>query len=51
MFAQNIYNLLKVVVPTVDTVDVSDEIVQSALTTYQGEIVHQGTLEAMNAEG
>jgi NAD(P) transhydrogenase subunit alpha len=51
MFAQNIYNLLKVVVPTVDTVDVSDEIVQSALTTYKGEIVHQGTLEAMNAEG
>lgn len=51
MFAQNIYNLLKIVVPTVDTVDVSDEIVQSALTTYQGEIVHQGTLEAMNAEG
>ena len=50
LFSQNVYNLLKIVLPTADSVDVSDEIVQAALTTYKGEIVHKGTLEAMSAD-
>jgi len=49
MFAQNIYNLLKYLVKdNAINLDRSDEIVASSLTTIGGEIVHAGTLEAMN---
>ncbi|HOR18171.1 MAG TPA: NAD(P) transhydrogenase subunit alpha [Bacilli bacterium] len=50
MFAQNIYNLLKYLIKD-DKIelDTNDEIVSSILVTnFEGQIVHQGTLEAMN---
>lgn len=50
MFAQNIYNLVKYL--TKDgkiALDTNDEIVSGILTTIDGEIVHKGALEAMNA--
>ena len=49
MFAQNVYNLVKYL--TKDgkiALDMSDEICQKILVTRDLEIVHQGTLEAMN---
>ena len=49
MFAQNVYNLVKYL--TKDgkiALDMSDEICQKILVTRDHEIVHQGTLEAMN---
>ena len=50
MFASNTYNLLKYLVKDgALNLDRSDEIVASTLTTIGGEIVHEGTLEAMNA--
>lgn len=48
MFSRNIYNLLEYL--TKDgkiSLDLSDEIVSSILVTNNGEVVHQGTLEAM----
>lgn len=48
MFSKNIYNLLEYL--TKDgkiNLDLSDEIVSSILVTKDGEIVHEGTLEAM----
>ncbi len=48
MFSQNIYNLLHYLVKDGKIeLDLEDEIVKSSLTTYEGKIVHQGTLEAM----
>lgn len=50
MFAQNIYNLVKYLAKDGNiTLDRSDEIVSGILTTIDGEIVHKGALEAMNA--
>lgn len=49
MFAQNIYNLVKYL--TKDgkiELDMTDEICQKILVTRNHEIVHEGTLEAMN---
>lgn len=48
MFANNVYNLVKYLIKD-DTIklDTSDEIVRSILVTYDGEIVHSGTKEAM----
>ena len=48
MFANNVYNLVKYLIKD-DTIklDTSDEIVRSILVTYNGEIVHSGTKEAM----
>ncbi|MFA5584990.1 MAG: NAD(P) transhydrogenase subunit alpha [Saccharofermentanales bacterium] len=52
MFAQNVYNLLKYLVKDGSIhLDMDDEIVQSALTTHQGKVVHQGALEAFAALG
>lgn len=48
MFANNVYYLVKYL--TKDTeieLDMNDEIVRSILVTYDGEIVHAGTKEAM----
>ena len=49
MFANNIYNLVTYLVKDGKvTLDMDDEIITSALVTRDGEIVHAGTLEAMN---
>jgi NAD(P) transhydrogenase subunit alpha len=52
MFAQNVYNLLKYLIKD-DKIylDMDDEIIQSALTTHDGKVVHQGALEAFAALG
>ena len=50
MFAQNIYNLVKFLTHTGSIhLDMDDEIVQSILVTYNNEIVHAGTKEAMGS--
>lgn len=50
MFAQNIYNLLKYLVrDDAIVLDRGDEIVQGTLTTIDGQVVHAGALEAMEA--
>ena len=47
MFSQNVYNLLSYLLRDGKLViDLSDDIIDSALTTYQGRVVHRGTLEA-----
>jgi NAD(P) transhydrogenase subunit alpha len=48
MFSQNIYNLLKYLVKN-DSInlDMTDEITQSILVCHDGQLVHQGTIEAM----
>ena len=47
MFSQNVYNLLSYLLRDGKLViDLSDDIIDSALTTYQGHVVHRGTLEA-----
>lgn len=49
MFAQNVYNLVKFMTKDNKIVlDLNDEIIQSALVTYNKEIVHSGAREAMN---
>ena len=48
MFANNIYNLVKYLTKDAEmALDVNDEIVRSILVTLDGEIVHEGTKEAM----
>ena len=48
MFAQNVYNLVKYLVKDGQmSLDLNDEIVRSILVTYNNEIVHEGTREAM----
>lgn len=48
MFSKNIYNLLEYLTKDGEiNLDLSDEIVSSILVTKDGEIVHEGTLEAM----
>ncbi len=48
MFSQNIYNLLKYLVKNdFINLDMTDEITQSILVCHDGQLVHQGTLEAM----
>ena len=48
MFANNVYNLVKYLTKdAVMNLDMNDEIVRSILVTYDGEIVHEGTKEAM----
>lgn len=48
MFAQNVYNLVKFMTKDNKIVlDLNDEIIQSALVTYNKEIVHVGAKEAM----
>ena len=50
MFAQNIYNLVKYLTKGgALSLDRSDEIVKGILTTIDGEIVHNGALEAMKS--
>ncbi|HZK29141.1 MAG TPA: NAD(P) transhydrogenase subunit alpha [Clostridia bacterium] len=52
MFSQNVYNLLKYLVKDGQVyLDMDDPIIQSALTTYKGAVVHQGALEAFAALG
>ena len=49
MFSHNIYNFVKNIMKDGKIViDRSDEIVASSLVTFGNEIVHAGTLEAMN---
>jgi len=49
MFAKNIYNLLCLVVRDGRIhLDTKDEIIASALVTRDGQVVHQGALEAMH---
>lgn len=49
MFSQNMYHLVKYLVKDGKVnLDMSDEICQKILVTRDGEIVHEGTLEAMN---
>lgn len=49
MFSQNVYNLVKFLTKDGNIeLDRNDEIVSSTLVTYDGEIVHMGTKEAMN---
>ena len=48
MFANNVYNLVKYLTKDAEIVlDLDDEIVRSILVTHNGEIVHEGTKEAM----
>ncbi|MGV8963763.1 MAG: NAD(P) transhydrogenase subunit alpha [Candidatus Saccharimonadaceae bacterium] len=48
MFANNVYNLVKYLAKDAEMVlDLNDEIVRSILVTFNGEIVHEGTKEAM----
>jgi NAD(P) transhydrogenase subunit alpha len=48
MFSRNIYNLLEFLMRDATlTLDLDDEIVSSILVTRDGEILHEGTLEAM----
>ena len=48
MFANNVYNLVKYLTKDAEmNLDTNDEIVRSILVTYEGEIVHEGTKEAM----
>ena len=48
MFANNVYNLVKYLTKDGDmNLDTNDEIVRSILVTFDGEIVHEGTKEAM----
>jgi len=48
MFSQNSYNLVKYLMKDGKIVlDMDDEIVAETLTTYDGKVVHAGTLEAM----
>lgn len=50
MFARNIYNLLKYLVKDDQIkLDMDDEIVSSILVCHDGELVHEGALEAMNS--
>lgn len=50
MFANNIYNFASFVADSSKgKLNTSDEIISSALVTFEGEIVHAGALEAMNA--
>lgn len=52
MFAQNVYNLLAYLIRDGKIViDLDDEIIKSSLTTYEGKVVHKGTLEAFKALG
>lgn len=49
MFSNNVYNLVSYL--TKDgkiNLDMSDEIVKSILVSYDGKVVHEGALEAMN---
>lgn len=49
MFSQNVYNLVKYLTHDGKIVlDPEDEICRKILVTQNGEIVHEGTLEAMN---
>jgi NAD(P) transhydrogenase subunit alpha len=49
MFANNSYNFLKHLTRDGNVeIDRTNEIVASTLTTFNGEVVHDGTLEAMN---
>lgn len=49
MFSKNVFNLLDYLYQDGGLkIDLSDEIIQKSLTTYQGKIVHQGTLDAMS---
>ncbi len=48
MFSQNTYNIVKYLVKDGKiSLDLNDEIVRSTLVTYNNEIVHAGTREAM----
>ena len=48
MFSKNTYECLKYLVKDGEiSLNLSDEIVQGILTTYNGEVVHKGALEAM----
>lgn len=48
MFSKNVLNLLKYLVKDGHIeLDFEDEIIKKSLTTYHGEIVHAGALEAM----
>jgi len=48
MFSKNIYNLLSYLIKDDKiTLDLSDEIISSILVTKNGNIVHEGALEAM----
>ena len=50
MFAQNVYNLVKFLTHNGEIkLDMNDEIVQSTLVTHNGEVVHSGAKEAMEA--
>ncbi len=52
MFANNIYNLLKYLVKDNQiNLDLKDEIVESILVCHHGDLVHKGTLEAMDQQG
>ena len=48
MFSQNVYNLVKYLAKNGQiSLDMNDEIVRSILVTYEGQVVHEGTREAM----
>ncbi len=50
MFSQNMYNLVKYLVKDgAINLDMEDEVCRKIVVTQNGEIVHEGTLEAMGA--
>jgi len=52
MFSKNILNFVSILVKDGKIqLDLSDEIIRSALVTYEGKVVHEGALEAMKEVG
>jgi len=52
IFAENVYNLVHYLMKDGQiALDMEDAIVRGILTTYGGDVVHQGTIEAMAAVG
>lgn len=51
MFANNVLHLVQYLIKEGEIhLDLSDEIVHSSLTTYRGEVVHEGAREAMGLQ-
>ncbi|MGB4655378.1 MAG: NAD(P) transhydrogenase subunit alpha [Bacteroidales bacterium] len=49
MFSKNLFHLVEMISKDGEIIlDTNDEIIKSILVTYDGKIVHEGTLEAMN---
>lgn len=50
MYANNMYYFIENAFKNNCTLDLNDDIVRNALVTYQGKVVHAGTLKALNRQ-